>query len=243
MQIREYDSVKIVTSPYAGKEGIVVRTSTQHMFSYRVLIEGFAQSIWFREEEIELISPAPMHLSSPPLEQKKFNVGDYVKYEDPSMPESTPLYSGVFRLKEREEGYPGKWKMVGGLTGNRELHLVDEKYLTHVYTEEDSSAIMNSLVADVELPENRIESMQKEVREVLLRYREPKQADGKKHYTNFVIEPLDLGYLNNLNSAQVKVIKYLMRHSTKGGATDIHKAIDILHKILQYEYGESLNEG
>lgn len=238
MLINEYDTVKILKGSYAGKFGLVVQIATQRENTYRIFLDGMVQSLWFREEEIEFVS-ALEDLSNPILQQKSFNVGDCVKYNDPSMME-TP---GVFRLTERELEHPGKWKMVGGPTGNQEFNLADEKYMTHVYTEEDSFESMNSLIEDIGLPEDRIEAMREEVREVLLRYRTPQQADGKSHYTDFVIEPLDLGYLNNLNSAQVKVIKYLMRHSSKNGAMDIHKAIDILHKILQYEYGELPNEG
>lgn len=91
---------------------------------------------------------------------------------------------------------------------------------------------------DQRVNDNIIQCMKNDVREFLKLYRQPNQADGKSHYTDFVVEPLDLAYLNNLNAAQTKVIKYTMRHASKDGAKDIRKAIDILHKILQYEYGE-----
>ena len=93
---------------------------------------------------------------------------------------------------------------------------------------------------DIYREPNRLDEMRVEVGEVLSKYRTPRQADGLSHYMDFVVEPLDLAYLNNLDPAQLKVMKYTMRHKTKDGAKDIRKAIDILNKILEYEYGEKV---
>lgn len=61
---------------------------------------------------------------------------------------------------------------------------------------------------------------------------------GGDHYRNKAIEPIQYIMENKLGYCEGNVIKYVTRHQEKGGAQDIHKAIQYLHFILQYQYGE-----
>lgn len=64
-----------------------------------------------------------------------------------------------------------------------------------------------------------------------------KQEDGN-HYKQFAIQPTQFVIANKLPFCEGNVIKYVCRHSHKGGAGDIRKAIQYLKFILEETYGE-----
>ncbi len=59
---------------------------------------------------------------------------------------------------------------------------------------------------------------------------------GSKHYQNLEIQPSQFINKNKLQFAEGNVIKYVCRHSYKGGAEDIKKAIHYLEMILERDY-------
>jgi len=59
---------------------------------------------------------------------------------------------------------------------------------------------------------------------------------GGTHYKGLVIEPVEYAMLNELDCCQFSVIKYVTRHKTKGGSTDIKKAMHYLQMILEMKY-------
>ena len=61
---------------------------------------------------------------------------------------------------------------------------------------------------------------------------------GGDHYKSMKIQPVEFCQLNELNSIESAVIKYVCRHHNKGGAEDIHKAIHLLNILIQLEYPE-----
>ena len=91
------------------------------------------------------------------------------------------------------------------------------------------------------VPDSRIENMKREVKEVLAKYRTPMQVAGS-HYTSMTVEPIDIAYLNDLSSMQLKMLKYILRYKDKDGVKDLKKAADMLRKCGQYEYGVDIME-
>ena len=63
-----------------------------------------------------------------------------------------------------------------------------------------------------------------------------KQVAGS-HYINFKIQPSKFVNDNKLLFAEGSAIKYICRHSKKGGVEDIDKAIHYLEMIKQRDYG------
>ena len=63
-----------------------------------------------------------------------------------------------------------------------------------------------------------------------------KQQVGGDHYKNLAIQPIEYCYRNNLGAIEGSVIKYVTRHKSKGGRTDIEKAIHLLNILLELEY-------
>lgn len=61
---------------------------------------------------------------------------------------------------------------------------------------------------------------------------------GSNHYKGFKIEPGFFINTNNLPFAEGNVIKYTCRHSLKGKAEDVKKAIHYLEMILERDYNE-----
>lgn len=59
---------------------------------------------------------------------------------------------------------------------------------------------------------------------------------GGSHYKNFRIQPAVFCQENHLNYCESNAIKYLCRHSQKGGAQDLHKAIHYIRMLLEIEY-------
>ena len=59
---------------------------------------------------------------------------------------------------------------------------------------------------------------------------------GGSHYQNFTIQPAEFVNKNKLLFAEGNAIKYICRHSTKGGVEDIDKAIHYLEMIKERDY-------
>jgi len=62
-----------------------------------------------------------------------------------------------------------------------------------------------------------------------------KQIAGT-HYMKMVIQPAEFINKNNLLFAEGNAIKYICRHSAKGGLEDIKKAIHYLEMIKERDY-------
>ena len=60
---------------------------------------------------------------------------------------------------------------------------------------------------------------------------------GGSHYKNMVMQPSEFINKNKLLFAEGNAIKYICRHSQKGGVEDIDKAIHYLEMIKQRDYG------
>lgn len=58
---------------------------------------------------------------------------------------------------------------------------------------------------------------------------------GGEHY-KLAIQPAEFIHKNGIGYLEGNVIKYVVRHRTKGGAQDIRKAIHYLNLILEHEY-------
>jgi|TARA_R100001224_G_scaffold27367_1_gene14817 hypothetical protein len=59
---------------------------------------------------------------------------------------------------------------------------------------------------------------------------------GGNHYLDFDIQPAEFINRNKLLFAEGNAIKYICRHSKKGGKEDILKAIHYLEMILERDY-------
>ena len=69
-----------------------------------------------------------------------------------------------------------------------------------------------------------------------------KQVSGT-HYLYMEIQPADFINKNKLLFAEGNAIKYICRHSRKGGIEDIDKAIHYLEMIKQRDYGTKKSVG
>ena len=63
---------------------------------------------------------------------------------------------------------------------------------------------------------------------------------GGSHYKDMAIQPLEYSMANGLNACEHSVVKYVSRHRSKNGRQDLEKAIDMLHKLIEFEYTDSL---
>ena len=59
---------------------------------------------------------------------------------------------------------------------------------------------------------------------------------GGKHYRNMKIQPAEFINENKLLFAEGNAIKYICRHSEKGGIQDIDKAIHYLEMVKERDY-------
>lgn len=60
---------------------------------------------------------------------------------------------------------------------------------------------------------------------------------GGTHYKT-TIQPVQYIHANNLNFFEGNVIKYITRHSSKGGKADLEKAIHYIEMLMEFEYPE-----
>jgi hypothetical protein len=63
-----------------------------------------------------------------------------------------------------------------------------------------------------------------------------KKQIGGRHYQDFVIQPAEFINKNRLLFAEGNAIKYICRHSKKGGIQDIDKAIHYLEMVKERDY-------
>ena len=59
---------------------------------------------------------------------------------------------------------------------------------------------------------------------------------GGDHYKKMVVQPAEFINENKLLFAEGNAIKYICRHSTKGGIQDIDKAIHYLEMVKERDY-------
>jgi len=67
-------------------------------------------------------------------------------------------------------------------------------------------------------------------------YKSLDKQHGGSHYKKFKIQPAEFINENKLLFAEGNAIKYICRHSVKGGEEDIKKAIHYLEMILERDY-------
>ena len=58
------------------------------------------------------------------------------------------------------------------------------------------------------------------------------------HYKLLPIQPMKFALANGLDYAQGNVIKYVIRHASKGGKEDLLKAIHNIELMIQHYYGD-----
>ena len=63
-----------------------------------------------------------------------------------------------------------------------------------------------------------------------------KKQIGGRPYQDFVIQPAEFINKNRLLFAEANAIKYICRHSKKGGIQDIDKAIHYLEMVKERDY-------
>jgi hypothetical protein len=61
---------------------------------------------------------------------------------------------------------------------------------------------------------------------------------GGGHYKGLAIQPSEYIHRNGIGWLEGNAIKYLSRHSGKGKAEDVRKAIHYAMLLLEWEYGE-----
>ena len=60
---------------------------------------------------------------------------------------------------------------------------------------------------------------------------------GGTHYKDLAIQPVEYCQRNKLGFCEASAVKYLTRHSTKGKAEDVKKALHFCQLLLSIEYG------
>ena len=62
------------------------------------------------------------------------------------------------------------------------------------------------------------------------------------HYARFSIQPIDFIEANGLDFLQASVLKYLVRFPFKNGVEDLHKARDMLNRLIKREEDKLVGE-
>jgi len=60
---------------------------------------------------------------------------------------------------------------------------------------------------------------------------------GGIHYVKLPIQPIDYIMKNKLDWCEGNIVKYITRHSIKGGQEDIKKVIHYAELLLELKYG------
>ncbi len=60
---------------------------------------------------------------------------------------------------------------------------------------------------------------------------------GGTHYQDYVIQPIDFIYQNEIPSIEANIIKYVLRHRDKNGLEDLQKAAQYIEYLMENEYG------
>lgn len=68
-----------------------------------------------------------------------------------------------------------------------------------------------------------------------------RQVEGS-HYKDCSIQPLEYMMANNLDACQSNIVKYVTRFRAKNGRKDLEKAKHYIELLIQFEYGETLDE-
>jgi hypothetical protein len=61
---------------------------------------------------------------------------------------------------------------------------------------------------------------------------------GGEHYLKYKIQPSEFVVENKLLYPEGNVIKYILRHSDKGGKEDLEKAKHFIDMIIERDYGD-----
>ena len=73
-----------------------------------------------------------------------------------------------------------------------------------------------------------------------------KNQVGGEHYKDYVIQPIEFIYFNNIPFLEANVIKYIVRWQEKNGVQDLEKAkhyIDLLIELNEAKQSISASEG
>jgi hypothetical protein len=73
-----------------------------------------------------------------------------------------------------------------------------------------------------------------------------KNQVGGEHYKDYVIQPIEFIYFNNIPFLEANVIKYIVRWQEKNGVQDLEKAkhyIDLLIELNETKQSISASEG
>jgi len=73
-----------------------------------------------------------------------------------------------------------------------------------------------------------------------------KNQVGGEHYKDYVIQPIEFIYFNNIPFLEANVIKYIVRWQEKNGVQDLEKAkhyIDLLIELNETKQSISTGEG
>lgn len=84
------------------------------------------------------------------------------------------------------------------------------------------------------------------------KYKEPEGAElplndplttqvGGEHYKEMAHQPIEFIEANRLGFAEGNVVKYVCRHSLKGGIADLLKAKHYLELLIKLRYGKETN--
>jgi len=65
-----------------------------------------------------------------------------------------------------------------------------------------------------------------------------KKQIGGEHYLKYKIQPSEFVVENKLLYPEGNVIKYILRHSDKGGKEDLEKAKHFIDMIIKRDYGD-----
>ena len=60
---------------------------------------------------------------------------------------------------------------------------------------------------------------------------------GGTHYKGMGIQPVEIGLANGLDCLQYSVVKYILRHKSRGRAEDLKKCIHFAQMALEHDYG------
>lgn len=66
---------------------------------------------------------------------------------------------------------------------------------------------------------------------------------GGSHYKDFEIQPIEFVHKNQLGFIEGNVIKYVCRHSKKGGLKDLEKAKHYIEILIEFYNKEMVSEG
>lgn len=70
-----------------------------------------------------------------------------------------------------------------------------------------------------------------------------KNIEQQKHYTQYVIQPMQFVGLNKIGFIEGNVIKYVCRYNLKNGIEDLKKAKHYLEKLIEREESGTITLG